>query len=384
MKRVFLLFIVWWLVLQSFALAAFYRFRIAEPDRAYAWIQPATWWFPARDLGFVQLHVRWDSGVYIRIAQFGYGPAEAAFFPLYPLLTRMSGDAIAFITQHTTSDDLHEIYHVAALVISNLSALGSALVLFNLARLDLEEDDALRAVFYFLIFPAAFFLSVIYTEALFLFLSLASLHAARRERWWLAGIAGGLAAMTRSGGVLLLLPLGWEFVARYRAKPLNRHLPSLALAPLGLVVFAIILQYTLGDYRIFFESQKDFAHWFFWSDWPSTQRNLQEYWEFVCQHWPARVNLLFDAGAAVAGLALSLALFRQRASYALYALATLLLPLSTGNPAGFLRYSFAAFPIFILLARWGRQTIFDRAFSLASILGLALYTMLWVQGYWAS
>ncbi len=48
---------------------------------------------------------------------------------------------------------------------------------------------------------------------MFLLLTLLSFSAGRRGRWWLAGVAGLLAALTRSSGLLLLLPLAvmwWE------------------------------------------------------------------------------------------------------------------------------------------------------------------------------
>src|SRR5437588_734028 len=51
------------------------------------------------------------------------------------------------------------------------------------------------------------FQSATYTESLFLLLTLVAVYAARSERWWLAGLAGGLAASSRSNGVLILIPL---------------------------------------------------------------------------------------------------------------------------------------------------------------------------------
>ena len=54
--------------------------------------------------------------------------------------------------------------------------------------------------------PVSFFLSAVYTESLFLALSVGSIYAARRERWLLCGVLGFLAAISRNGGVALILP----------------------------------------------------------------------------------------------------------------------------------------------------------------------------------
>ena len=74
---------------------------------------------------------------------------------------------------------------------------------------------------YVSIFPVAFFLQAVYTESLFLMLSLACLYWSRESRWRLAGLAGLLATLSRSTGVLLLVPMAmiyyeqrdWELAA---------------------------------------------------------------------------------------------------------------------------------------------------------------------------
>ena len=50
----------------------------------------------------------------------------------------------------------------------------------------------------------AFFLIAPYGEGLFLLLTILAFWGARRDRWWLAGLAGAAAAATRSVGILLV------------------------------------------------------------------------------------------------------------------------------------------------------------------------------------
>jgi len=128
-------------------------------------------------------------------------------------------------------------------------------------------------------FPAAFFLSAIYSEALFLALSLGSFLAARRGRWAWAGIVGGLAAATRTAGIALVVPYLLLFLwgpradrpeaeprppaASWRARLRPRHRPSAALLwvlaiPAGLAAYLACIALVLGDPLAPFDAQ---AHW---------------------------------------------------------------------------------------------------------------------------
>src|SRR3989337_3968419 len=79
--------------------------------------------------------------------------------------------------------------------------------LYRLVELDHDREVARRSVFYLAIFPTSLFFQSIYSESLFLLLTIGCLYAARRNEFVLAGIAGALATLTRSPGLLLLVPL---------------------------------------------------------------------------------------------------------------------------------------------------------------------------------
>ena len=80
----------------------------------------------------------------------------------------------------------------------------------------------LRAAWFLLIFPTAYFLHIGYTESLFLALVLGSFLAARTDRWWLAGILGGLAALTRINGLVLIPALAAEAWLAWDEDPQHR------------------------------------------------------------------------------------------------------------------------------------------------------------------
>jgi len=139
---------------------------------------------------------RWDSVWYLAIAGQGYGHSaqRTAFYPLYPLLMRIFGTLFR--------SDL-----IGGVVVS-LACFGIGLVLLHrLVTLELGEGNANVCVMLIAFSPMAFFFSAVYTESLFLALSVGCIYLARRGRWWAAGLLGGLAAASRNTGVLLAVPL---------------------------------------------------------------------------------------------------------------------------------------------------------------------------------
>jgi hypothetical protein len=85
--------------------------------------------------------------------------------------------------------------------------------------------------------PAALFLTLGYSESLFLALALASFVLLRRRRWAWAALLCGLAAATRPTGALLVLPYLVEWLCLYRRTPRAglRHLAPLGLSALPLL-----------------------------------------------------------------------------------------------------------------------------------------------------
>jgi hypothetical protein len=141
---------------------------------------------------------RFDTNWYLKIAQRGYSGDDGStvYFPLYPLLIRVVSAVVGNAM-------------LAALLISNLSAIGALAMLYRLNEALFGAPSARRVVAYWLLFPTAFFLLAAYTESLFLFLALAAFDCARRDKWILAALLGGLAALTRLQGALLIVPLLW-------------------------------------------------------------------------------------------------------------------------------------------------------------------------------
>ncbi len=93
----------------------------------------------------------------------------------------------------------------------------------------------MRAAWFLLIFPTAYFLHIGYTEALFMALVLGSFLAARTERWWLAGLLGGLAALTRVNGLVLIPALAAEALTQWLHRPPEERRLRVEWLAIGLV-----------------------------------------------------------------------------------------------------------------------------------------------------
>ncbi len=205
----------------------------------------------------VRLWNRTDAPHYQGIAQNWYVTEgdprfHIVFFPLYPLLIK----AFNFIIGN---------YFASALVVSNLCAIGSGIMAYELAALDMERKDALFAATLLSVFPGSFFLAAPMTESLFLLLSLGCLYCARKKKYLLAGAFGALAAFTRSVGLLLVLPVFIEALGDYlRNKPLPPkaiaiRLCGAAMIALGTAGYLLVNHLVTGSPFTFLTYQRE--HW---------------------------------------------------------------------------------------------------------------------------
>ncbi len=193
------------------------------------------------------LQARWDTDFYHQIATTGYRwdrsvflHQNVVFFPLYPLLMRWGG---AVLGGHPL---------LAGTIISLAAFSGAIALLYRLAALELGEEKAWPVILLASTYPYAVFYSAVYTESLFLFLTVAAFYAMRRGHLLPAALAGVAAGLTRPNGFWLALPLLWMAApppagSWWRRK--WRVAPVLAaLAPLaGVVIFSAYLYLQFGD-----------------------------------------------------------------------------------------------------------------------------------------
>ena len=141
---------------------------------------------------------RWDTLHYQAIANRGYTAFDSALFvpPLFPYLMK----TVAILLGGNTL--------LAGIVISNIAFLFCLIIFYRMTENETKKsDDATRATLYLASFPASFFFFAAYTESLFLLASLLVIQYTRHEKWWQAGIWGGIASLTRLPGLLIVVPL---------------------------------------------------------------------------------------------------------------------------------------------------------------------------------
>ena len=98
------------------------------------------------------------------------------------------------------------------------------------------------------LFPGALFFSAVYSEALYLALSVGCVLRARTGRWAWAGALGALGAATRSAGVVLVVPLAVMWLAQADGgRAASRDAAWIALVPAGLAAFCGALALGGGD-----------------------------------------------------------------------------------------------------------------------------------------
>lgn len=321
----------------------------------------------------------WDAGWYMSIARHGYGfsvadQSNTAFAPLLPLLMHLGGLVLG-------APDSQPLLMTSGIVASNLALLIALGYLVALVRLDFDPAIARRAALYALVFPSTLFLSAVYPHALFLAAAIASFYYARLGRWWLAGLLGGVAGLTRLQGSLIVLPLAYEYLAacRFDLRRLKPEALGLLLAPLGTLAFAALLWLQVGDPLAMLSAGGA------WGRHPSLP------WEpllaFASQpigaHGSVRSPLDLAFTLLLIGL-VGLSWARVPRSLALFATLFLLVTLSSGLLVSSMRYGLELFPIFITLAVSGRFRVFHYAY-LAAAGYLALRFMSeFAQGGWVA
>jgi hypothetical protein len=338
---------------------------------------------------------RWDAPHYLDLVVFGYRATDAGnlvgpngyrsvypgdlplyivFYPLFPWL--------ATLVNALVNDPL-----ISAFVVTTLASMFVAPLLYRLVRHDEEPAVAMRAAWFLLIFPTAYFLHIGYTEALFMALVLGSFLAARNERWWLAGALGGLAALARVNGLVLVPALAAEAFAQWLGRPPEERRIRVEWLAIGLVgvgfgLYLALNQVVYHNAFAFLRIQDE--HWF---------KSLAPPWEGIAGVWGWTQNenpdnalmigwmeLLFIAIGLVGTIH---AAIRFRPSWFAWMAGNWLLFTSTAFVVSVPRYSLTLFPLYVSLAVMSRRTMVLVVLSGISIVGLVYFAGRFATGVWA-
>ena len=290
---------------------------------------------------------------------------------------------------------------LAGVVISALAFLAALWFLYAVVAARWGDPVARASTLALAFFPTAFFFNAVYAEALFVSLAGAALWALYvRRDLSVAGLFGYFAALTRSVGIFLVIPLAWHWY-RHR-KEAGLHGVVGVLAPVaGLLTYVVYVDRVTGHPLTFALQQEE--------TWGRTLTSpittLRRSWDAAgdgLQYLlhPARA---FDGPAVNPSFALSntlnlgffvlaivllaIALVRLSPGLSLYALAAVAAAVLT--PASFLpftalsRYVLAAVPLFFVLGLVLARRGYALAVWLAASAALgAFLTVLFTSWRW--
>jgi len=339
--------------------------------------------------GAVHAWYQWDSVWFTRIAEQGYAATAsgntAAFFPLYPLL-------MALLNPVLPGDAF-----VAGLVVANLAFLAALVLTYRLVETETDPATASRTLWYLVAFPTGFFLAAAYNTSLFLALTVASVYALRRQRWWLAGVLGAFATATRSAGLLLLVPFCYEYL-RVHGRRLRPGALAALIIPAGLVAFMIYTWRVLRDPLAFMHAQ---AHWSRHLEWPwsALGREISTIARQPRLFNDTGAHNLIDLGTVVLATALLVLCFvgpwrlrRDQWALPVYGAALVVFMVIFPNTGTFTPYPLQSaarlvlevFPAFLLLARIGAGTAVDRGYLVLAVAAQAVMLDHFLHGGWVA
>jgi len=324
---------------------------------------------------FKPLWTHWDTRHYVGIAQDFYTDVgderlRLVFFPLYPLLMRL----LSLLTRG-------DVFSSGLLISLACSVLASAMV-YDLSYLHFGRKTAVLSLAYFLLSPLSVFLGCVYTESLFICLTLGSVCLLRRNHPWLAAVCGMLSAFTRMPGVIVSGLLIIDFFGKIPRKKADLRVliacaAQVAIVFCGFLLYLAVNQWVTGDPFTYLTYQKENWYQEPGSFWGSTANTMHYFLTGVGESdwlWTWGFQLL-----CMMGMYLLLAFGSHRipfdlAAYSFVYTAVVLSPTWLLSGARYL-YALVALPMLLARMRIGKA---GHAVMLVISTG---FLVLWTFGY---
>jgi len=337
-----------------------------------------------QDAAFGTWH-RWDALWYSSIAEHGYqyqGEREATnvgFFPLFPLVNgvilRVTGLPV----------------ETSGAIVSTVVTLLACIVLYKLTIGETDDPGtAQRTVLYLIAFPAAYYLAIGYSEALYLLCVLGVFYFARQGKWWWCGALAFLAGLARLHGALLIVPVAYEYLRQKQWKwraILRPEIITVVAAPLGVLAFNFYLNAQFGQPTGYFSPYFQIQTLFFkgiraeaFPTFPGT--TLANYLFGFLNGVPSTESIAVMA-ALIFLLIMTVEVWaRLPRVYGIYMLTVVLFSLVGGDLISLPRFVVPMFPAFIALALIGKREWADRLILIPSLMLQGVLALLFTKGYW--
>ena len=403
MKRyLILLWLAWFVLIYGFQWVATTRTELQRPDRSVFWSAGETTFASNSDKiylnePFMNRQVAWDSEYYLGIAVGGYDDPEAgrvqnpatgqmviknySFFPFYPYIMRALVLPLNLFGLSPIGTAT-----LAGLIVTLLGTLAGMFALWDLTLHLFDEETAQRAIFYMLIFPSAFFFAQIYTEGLFVGLAFSSLALTKRKQWALASLLGMLAAVTRAHGAALCLPLIFAWSMNIDWKSDIRPQVNWKWLLQGLFALLPFAAYFIWRISPLGEGWAELQSFYFGRGLMSIQSSVASWYNaFAYARATGQEALIYfsiEVLTTITALLGSIWLIRRDPIVSLFSLAVVLLSIFSGSAQSMARYMLIAPAMFIMLGHLGKNKVFDKAWTLASILLMGMSVLLFSFDLW--
>ena len=335
-----------------------------------------------------------DGVHYLRIAQSGYNVAVyyPAFFPVFPILVRFFSILIPKNPLLNTAIYVDPAFFYSGIILANLFFLIALYFLYKLFRLDYNQKVSWLALILLLIFPTSFYLGSIYTESLFLLLSVLVLYESRKRNFLLAGLFCAMASATRIVGVLLASVILIELFIAIKKGEIKINGKKFIFSVLGVIIsvsgVAIYMFYLWRNFDnpIYFIT----AQQYFGAQRSGTLILLpQVIYRYIkiFMNIPVLSLNFFNAAlefiVTLGSLTILVVYFKKiRISYWVFIFLALIVPTFSGSFSSMPRYVLSAFPLLPVLAiGLGKYT--KLVMTLSIILAIILLS-LFIRGYWVA
>ncbi len=326
----------------------------------------------------------WDGGVYKTIAQSSYNFVNIkldywAFLSHFPPLYSF---AMAVASR------LLDISIVnSGILVSLISIIVASVLLYKLIYLEFKSERiAWLAVIFLNLYPISYFTISIYSESLFLLMTIWSFYCLKKENYFLSGLAAAGAILTRFVGIVFIPVYALYFLYSYKKSGFNlKTLYPFLLSLIGLIIYLVINKFYFGSYFFFLTEKLSFnttKHLMLpfketYFDLLAVFKN-SNFWDrtfMMTRGW----NAIFTIFALIITV---LGLKKINWIYSAYSFGSILLFASLSWGISNARYTLSVFPIFIVLALTKNKFLLLATLAVSTFM-LLYFTKIYTSGAWA-
>jgi len=332
------------------------------------------------DHPFLTAWANFDGVHYLNIASDGYESA-GRFFPFFPLILWI----------FSLGNIYFPLTFINSLIIPNIIFIAAIYIFIKLLKLDYSEKVSWQAFIYLIIFPTSFFFISVYSEGIFLLLTLLSFYFMRKRQWYLAALTAMLLSGTRLVGLVIIPALVFEFITI--EKPRNfKGFFTLSLlvfiSSLGFIGYSVFSYFHWADFLHFLNAQGELNNGRSTSALIFPLQTVYRYFKILTtlpmslfEWWVA----LLELASFIYGAFFLLLAWRQkvRHSYLIFGALAFLVPSLSGTFSGLPRYLIVIFHIFIAMAQM-KSNKFKTLYYLISASLLFLLLMYFTMAYYIS